>query len=360
MSEDVTTAQKEIVRNFLPKELIIDSWSKISAYYDDLLEREIVSKESLEKWILDRSELEAVLEEDLAWRYIKMNIDTTDAKLADSFNFFVQEIEPKIAPYSDKLNRKLIDSQYLKELDQNKYRIFLRGIKRNIELFREENVPILTKIQTDSQKYGMIAAKMTVEIDGKELTMQQAGMLLKDLDREKRKAVFEKMAKRRSEDEEALDDLFNGLLSLRNQVAKNAGFDNYKDYKFAALGRFDYTSKDCENFHDSIKNEIVPIVKRFNLKRQEKMGLDPLRPWDLEVDISGKAPLKPFEGGNQLLQKTISCFYEIDEYFGRCLETMRDLGHLDLDSKQGKAPGGFNYPLHESGIPFIFMNAVGT
>jgi oligoendopeptidase F len=347
-------------RKFVSENLAVDSWEKIKPLFNNLVEREISSVEELEGWMLDRSELGAALEEDLAWRYIKMNIDTTDKALAEKFHFWIKEISPKTAPYTHKLNLKLIESLYLKELDQEKYRIYLRSIKKQIEIFRKENIPLFTEMEAKQQEYGAISAKMSIEVNGKKLTMQQAAQLLKDTDRQKREGVFNKISARRLEDEKALDDLFDELIELRQQIAKNAGFDNYRDYMFSAMGRFDYTVKDCFNFHDAIEQEIVPIITSFERKRKEKLGYAFYKPWDTTVDVDGLDPLKPFEGGKMLTDKSIQCFARLRPYFGECLATMQAMKHLDLESKDGKAPGGFMYPLYEIGVPFIYMNAVGS
>jgi oligoendopeptidase F len=347
-------------RKFVSENLAVDSWEKIKPLFNNLVEREISSVEELEGWMLDRSELGAALEEDLAWRYIKMNIDTTDKALAEKFHFWIKEISPKTAPYTHKLNLKLIESLYLKELDQEKYRIYLRSIKKQIEIFRKENIPLFTEMKAKQQEYGAISAKMSIEVNGKKLTMQQAAQLLKDTDRQKREGVFNKISARRLEDEKALDDLFDELIELRQQIAKNAGFDNYRDYMFSAMGRFDYTVKDCFNFHDAIEQEIVPIITSFERKRKEKLGYAFYKPWDTTVDVDGLDPLKPFEGGKMLTDKSIQCFARLRPYFGECLATMQAMKHLDLESKDGKAPGGFMYPLYEIGVPFIYMNAVGS
>jgi oligoendopeptidase F len=347
-------------RKFVPENLVIDSWKKIESLFDDLLNREISSVTELEKWMLDRSELAAVLEEDMAWRYIKMNIDTTDKELGEKFSFWIKEISPKTAPYSHKLNLKLVESPYLKKLDQEKYRIYLRGVNKQIEIFREENIALFTEMEAKQQEYGAIAAKMTIEVDGEQITMQKAGLLLKDTDRSKRELIYNKIQNRRSQDEKALDDLFNELIELRQNIAKNAGFDNYRDYMFAAMGRFDYTPKDCFDFHDAIAKEIVPIINSFEQKRKDKLGYTSYKPWDTSVDVDGLSPLKPFEGGTELTDLSIECFNRLRPYFGECLSTMKAMKHLDLESKNGKAPGGFMYPLYEIGVPFIYMNAVGS
>ncbi|TXB66936.1 M3 family oligoendopeptidase [Vicingus serpentipes] len=347
-------------RNFLPDNLVIDSWEKIAPYFEDLKTRTINNVTELEKWLKDRSELEAVLEEDMAWRYIKMNIDTTDEQLAESFNFFITEVEPKVAPYDNDFNLKLVNSPYVDELNKEKYHIYIRGIKKQIEIFREENIPLNTKLQADAQKYGAISAKMTINYDGKELTLQQAANYLKNIDRAIREEVFHLSNNRRLEDEEQLNTLYTELIQLRNKVAQNAGFANYRDYMFAAMGRFDYKPQDCFDFHNAIAKEVVPVTNMFDQEKKQLLGVDTLKPWDTAVDPTGKAPLKPFEGGEELIDKSIQCFYKIRPFFGDCLEIMKQMKYVDLDSKKGKAPGGFNYPLHEIGVPFIYMNSVGS
>ncbi len=348
------------IRKFLPQNLSIDSWKKIESYFIDLKERSLSSAKELEKWLLDRSELEAVLSEDMAWRYIKMTCDTTNQALTDSFNFFINEIEPHIAPYSNDLNKKLVESPYLKELDQEKYKIYLRGVKKALEIYRDENIPLLTKIATESQKYGAISAAMTIEWKGEEITLQKAASLLKDTDRKVREEVFYKIQKRREADKNTLNDLFSELVKLRHQVAVNAGFKNYRDYKFAELGRFDYTIEDCYNFHESIAKEILPLAEATDAERKKILKLDTLKPWDMDVDVQGKPALHPFDTGEELITKSIDCFHKVRKTYGEYLQIMKEMKHLDLESRKGKAPGGYNYPLNEIGVPFIFMNSVGT
>lgn len=347
-------------RKFIPENLIIDSWQKIKPFFKNLLERKITSVTNLEKWMKDRSELEAVLEEDMAWRYIKMNIDTTNKKLSERFHFWITEISPNTAPYSHKLNLKLIESNFLQELDKKKYKIYLRSVKQHIQIFREENIPLFTEMEKKQQEYGAIFAKMNIEVDGEKITLQKATSILKSTDRSKRKEVYKKISERTLKDEQILDDLLDELIILRQKIAKNSGFDNYRDYKFAAMGRFDYTSEDCFAFHNAIEKEIVPIINSFEKERKEKLKYKSYKPWDTSVDASGNPPLQPFKKGNDLTDLTIRCFNKLRPYFGECISIMKKMNHLDLESKEGKAPGGFMYPLYEIGVPFIYMNAVGS
>ncbi len=348
-------------RNFVAEGLIIDDWLKIEGYFKDLVDRKIDNLESFKNWLRDQSELEAILEEDMAWRYIKMTIDTKDEQLSLDYSFFVTEIAPKMAPFDDLLNKKLMNSQFKKELENNDaYKIYFRSVQKSIELFREENIPLKTQSQEKSKEYGTISAAQSIEWEGETLTMQQASNLLKKQDEVIRKEAFQKMVSRRSEDVEALEQLFDDLIVLRHKIAVNAGYKNYRDYKFDELGRFDYTKEDCFDFHAAIKEHIVPMVQEIQKEHANKMGKERIKPWDSEVDPDGKEPLVPFKDGKELLNTTKSIFKEIDPFFGDCLQTMDEMKHLDLDSKAGKAPGGYNYPLYEIGVPFIFMNAASA
>jgi oligoendopeptidase F len=358
-TNQVVTPTKPL-RQFLSQDLQIDSWIKIEPYFIDLKNRIINSTKELEKWLTDRSELEAALSGDFAWRYIKMTCDTSNQMLTDSYNFFVSEIDPHIAPFSNELNIKFIQSPFLKELDDSTYKIYIRGIKKALELYREENIPLQTKIATESQKYGAITAEMTITWEGKEITLQMASSLMKDTNRKIREEVYHKIQKRISLDTKTLNDLFSELIHLRHQVAINAGFKNYRDYKFDELGRFDYTVNDCFHFHESIAKEILPLAEVSDHERKNKLHLDALKPWDADVDVEGKAPLKPFSSASELIEKSIECFTKVRPAYGAYLQIMKRMGYLDLDSRIGKAPGGYNYPLYEIGVPFIFMNSVGT
>ncbi|OYU96807.1 MAG: oligoendopeptidase F [Bacteroidetes bacterium B1(2017)] len=348
-----------IHHKFLADKLKITSWEVLEPYFSQLVNREINSKAELETWLKHRSELEAFVSEDLAWRYVRMTCDTNNKTLEEAYLFFVSEIEPQISPITDALNKKLIACPFVAELDQQKYFIYLRGLKKEIELFREENIPLMAQIAAESQKYGSILGSMSVEMEGKELTLQQAANYLKSTDRNLREEAFKKINEKRAAHTEELDNLFDTLIKLRHQVALNAGFANFRDYMFAAMGRFDYTPKDCFNFHEAIQKQVLPLVKDFNLKRQAALGFT-LRPWDMEVDVENKPALEPFTSGADLLEKTIKCFAKVDDYFAYCIKTMDDMNRLDLESRKGKAPGGYNYPMAETNVPFIFMNAASS
>jgi len=347
-------------RPFIGEEMDLKSWDDVRPFYDDLLNRPIENADDLRQWLLDRSELESYLSENFAWRYIRMTCDTSSEDLINQLNFFIAEIQPQMTAYGNDLDLKAVNSPFLSQLTDAGYDVMVRGMKKAIEIFREENIPLQTEMQTEERKYGAIAGAMTVVIDGKEVTLPQASDLLQSTDRAVREEAWRKIWERRYEDHEPLDELFDRLRILRHQVAVNAGFANFRDYAFAALGRFDYTPEDCVNFHESVAGAVVPLLDTLADERKQKLGVDPLRPWDSKVDPDGHPPLKPFTSGSELLEKTIACFDRLDVQLGNYLRIMRAMGHLDLESRKGKAPGGYNYPLEEVGVPFIFMNATSS
>lgn len=348
-------------RKFVGENFKVTTWEALKPYLDKLLERDLNSLADLKEWFLDRSEIEAVLSEDMGWRYIRMTCFTENEEYRKAYQDFVENIQPHLATVSDQLNKKAAASPFLTQLaGKEGYDIMIRSLKKDIEIFREENVPIYVEINTDTQKYAQINGAMTIEWEGKEVTLPQASVVMMSTDRRKREEVYHKIAERRLKDKETLDDLFTKLIQLRHKVSANAGFRNFRDYMFKSLGRFDYTPQDCFDFHEAIHGEVVPLLNKFSAERKAALKVDQLRPWDKAVDPEGREALKPFVDGKELTAKSIEVFKRLDPFLGQCLSIMNAMGHLDLESRKGKAPGGYNYPLSEIGVPFIFMNATST
>ncbi len=347
-------------RSFIPVDFEVVSWHQLEPHYQQLLDRPIPNVGVLQQWLKDRSELDSAVSEDYRWRYINMTRDTRDVETTDRLQFYYKEVDPYLSAINFQLNKKLAESPFLNELDEQKYFIYLRNVRKQISLFREENLPLQKELKLRENEYAAIIGNMEITYGGKTLTLQQANAYLKNPDRNVRQEVFNLMGERRLQDKQKLEDLFDELLKLRHQVAVNAGFENYRDYKFASMGRFDYTPADCKAFQNTVAEVVTPIMVKLMETRQAKLGLDPLKPWDLDVDTTGRKALKPYADGTDLANKTIQVLDSVDHYFAQCLENMRQNNLLDLDSRSGKAPGGYNMTLPETGSAFIFMNSAGT
>jgi len=329
-------------RTYLPEEFTITTWETLQPFFEELVNRKIQSADELYKWYLDRSELESAVSENMGWRYIKMTCDTTNEEIKNAFNYFVSEIQPAMAPFSNQLDTKALEDPFLDELKSKEgFDIVIKLLQKDKKVYREENIPLFSEIEQSAHQFGSISAAMTIEMDGKELTMQQASDFLLLKDRAKREEAWKKINERRYQEKDTLNDLYSKLIKLRHQ----------------AMGRFDYTPSDCFTFHEAIREEVVPVLNLLAEDRKKALGFNELKPWDLAVNYFGDTPLKPFTDADDLTQKTIECFSELDTYSAQCIRTMKQIGHLDLMSRKGKAPGGYNYPLDETGVPFIFMNA---
>jgi len=350
---------QKLAHHYLPKDFVLTDWASLEPYFKELSDRPIEDALGLEKWLKDLSELEAFISEDACWRQIKMTCDTTDKSLEEAFNFFCMEIQPKMQPYADALNKKLMACPFTQTLDKDTYFTYLRAVQKSIDLFRTENIAIQAELSVMQQQYGAIAGKMTITHEGQEYTLQQAAQFLESEDRNIRESVYRKIQERRLEDKTAMHDLFSSLIQKRHQVAINAGFENYRDYKFVELGRFDYTKEDCYQFHEAVKLHVLPLIDKIYARKKQKLGLEVLKPWDTEAEPAGTKPLRPFTDGKDLYEKSVACFDQLHPFFADCLKKMNSLKHFDLESRKGKAPGGYNCPLAESGAPFIFMNAAG-
>jgi oligoendopeptidase F len=348
------------LRTYVASKLVVGGWDDVAHHFEELLHRKIGSVEDLRTWLQNFSELEAVVAEEGAWRYIRMTLDTRDEKAGARYQQFVGEVLPNVEQWTDKLHRRLVAEPLLDQVEGPGYAVLFRGIRAQLEVFREENVPLHAELRSMGQEYSGTIGGMTIAWNGGEITLPKAASILESTDRAEREQVFRAIAARRGQERDKLDLLFDRMVHKRHTVAVNAGFTNFRDYMYKAMGRFDHGPEDATAFHASVEHEVLPVVERLALERRTALGLDQLKPWDLSVDVSGKPPLRPFTSPDQLVDLTVAVFEKLDPYFASCIRSMQHQGRLDLASREGKAPGGYNYPLYESGAPFIFMNAVGT
>lgn len=351
--------QPEFPRSFVPQHCELGDWEAIHPLFEDLIERELESPEQLETWLLHQSELAACLDEERARRYIAMTCNTHDPQCESRFLHFLENIEPKCKPLWHQINQKYHDSPLRSQLPQTRYEVLDRNIEAEIRIYHPDNVALQTKAAKWSQKYQKICGAMTVEFNGEEHTLPQMSKYLEETDRSLRENAWERVAMRRLQDREEIDEIFDELIELRDRIARTAGFDHYVDYAFMANQRFDYRPEDCVTFHQAVEHYVVPLARRLTETRREIMGLEALRPWDMAVDPLGRPPLRPFANTDELVEGVKRILRHVDNSLAEQFEGMAQRRELDLDSRKGKAPGGYQYTLEESRRPFIFMNAAG-
>ncbi len=348
-------------RQFVPAQLDLGDWAKIAPLFDQLETRLTAAKTiaDLEAWLLAWGELSAALDEEASRRYIAMTCHTDNADAEKAYLQFVEQIEPQLKPSQFKLEKSFIVHPQRTKLLSPRYDVFIRDVQNHVELFREENVALETEESKVGQQYQKLSGSLTVQFRGEEKTLIAMGKLLEEPDRPLRQEAWELVAKRRLQEREKFEDQFDQLVNLRQKIAANAGFQNYRDYAFRAKGRFDYTPQHCFDFHDAVASEVVPAVRELQAQRRQQLGLDKLRPWDTAVDPLNRPALKPFEQVADMVTRTQKIFDQLDGELAGGFQQMQDLKLLDLANRKGKAPGGYQSTLNEARLPFIFMNAVG-
>lgn len=353
---------------FVPQNLDATKWDQIEPLLDALMARKVETPGQLEAWLVDRGELEAACNEAEANLYITMTCRTDNPASQAAFLSYIETIPPKLKPRLFELDKRQVQLRDRIALDQSRYHVLDRGTKAAVEIFRPENVPIQTELERLSTKYQEIIGAMTVTFEGKEQTLPQMARYQESTDRAVREAAFRAVAERRARDADAIDLIFNDMVVLRDRMARNAGFKDFVGYTFKARQRFDYTPQDCFKFHEACEKVIVPFLRRLDEQRRKSLGVDTLRPWDKGVDVKGRPPLRPFEGGADLVRKTRATLSSLDPRLERMFATLGDGSeargseggaNLDLDSRKGKAPGGYQYMRDRIRKPFIFMNAAG-
>ena len=339
-------------------------WDEIKPYVNELLNRKISCSKCIEGIIRDVSELSEHISEKGALLYIAMTCDTESDEKRSSFLDFVENVRPKLSEFSDSLNRRLIEHEAVKNLP-SRYDLMIRSMKNDVDIFRKENIPLgveQTKLVTESQT---INGAMTVEFNGNEYTLPEMRRFLESNERAIREGAWKAVSDRRMQDEERLSEIFDELIVIRSKIARNAGFETYTDYMFRAMERFDYSKEDCLEFHDAIEAVCVPLMREINSQRVVSLDLDFLMPWDVNEktgvgpDLQGRAPLKPFDNVGEMVEKLSTLFHNMSEDLGEKFDMLVEMDTLDLDTRKGKAPGGYQYYLQKSRVPFIFMNAAG-
>ncbi len=357
------TTPSTALSSAIPQDLDASQWSAIEPLANELLARTVQSASDLETWLLDRSELDAACSESRALLYINMTCHTDQESAASAWERYIETVAPPLKRISFELDKRQHDLCKQYPLDQQRYAVIIRDTRACIEIFRDENVPLQTEADKLDQQYDKIRGDQTVEFEGETRTVPQMARYYQSTDRALRERAWLASSQRTLQDVDAIDDIYDKMIALRNKIAQNAGFDNYRDYAFAAKLRFDYTPTDCTEMHDAIAEHCVPFVKKLDERRTEHLAVSELRPWDLSVDELGRDPLRPFETGQQLVEKTRRVFEHLDPQLAELFATMGDntepFESLDLDSRKGKAPGGYQYMRDRSRKPFIFMNAAG-
>ena len=330
-------------------------WTEYEQYFSKLNDIEI-DNENVAEWLKTWSSLNEIIGELGTDLYIGTTVDTTNKKIRDRYYEFLEEISEPASTYNQKLKKKFLETG----LTPEEFEVPLRAIKSEVELFEEENLSLITKDKKLAKEYDEIIGNQTVTWEGKEVTLTQLQPVLLETDRNRREEVFRLVTSRRLEDREAINRVWVKMLEVRERIAKNAGYENYRDWRWEYLQRFDYSPEDCLEFHEAIRETVVPACASLLESRKKKMKIEKLMPWDISVDPLGREALKPFSTIKELENGCQNIFNKVDKKLGGYFNQMRAKNLLDLENRKGKAPGAYCAEYSYRRLPFIFHNAVGT
>ena len=346
-------------RRFVPEGFDPGDPTAVEQLFDELKQRTITTVNELQRWLEDESELTSTIEAEVARRYIEMTCHTDSETAQQRFRQIERDVAPRVKVLRDAFDQKLLDSPLIDQLDSERYAVLVRSRRAAREIFRAENTLLQTEESELQTKQQAVMGQLSVEFRGKTHTMQQMGPYLESQDRELRRGAYMASLEARRAVWEPLEDILDELIGLRTRMARNAGFDTYTPYRFRQLQRFDYDPETCREFHAAVEQKVVPVVRALAESRRQKLGVDTLRPWDLEVDPDGLEPLRPFETEPQLVELVRSTLDAVDTRFATEFDLLQENQLLDLMSRQGKAPGGYQYTIEDVRLPFIFANSVG-
>ena len=348
---------------FVPADLDCSDFANLQPYYDQLAARPVDTLADLEQWLIDFSDLTAVVSERRSRLYIDHSCRMDDADREAAYMHYVEHIAPKIQPLVFKLQKKCLDSPACAQLEvsDERYRILLREWRTEVGLYRDENIPRFTEVTKLSNNYGKIRGSIAVTYRDQEYTLPQLGKFMEQTDRSVREEVFRLSEAEQFKHRDTIDDIFDKLIALRSTIASEAGEPDYRSYAWKSYSRFDYTPQHCHDFADAVEQCCMPLVTAMDERRLTNLKLDRLRPWDLSVDPFGRPPLQPFDASDvdSFVSTTRQIIDAIAPELGTDFESLRATGCLDLDSRKAKRPGGFQASLEASRRPFIFMNAAG-
>ncbi|MFH0825304.1 MAG: M3 family oligoendopeptidase [Pseudomonadota bacterium] len=330
------------------------SWPDFEPYYNRLISISVDSG-SVTEFLADWSRLSELVSESYSRLMVATTRNTADKEAEQRYFTFLDEIYPKSEEAEQRLKMKLLDCGIVPP----GFEIPYIRMRTESELFREENLPLVALEQKMCTEYDKIMGAQTVQWNGSEITIQQLRPAYQDPDRSLRERAWRSAAERQIRDYGAIGDLWGRFLDLRLKMAANAGFDDYRSFRWKDLNRFDYTPQDCMRFHEAIEKAVVPVAARLCEKRRELLGVESLRPWDMNVDPLGRPPLKPFSEAADLKAQTSRLFHSLDPQLGAYFDIMVVEDLLDLDNRKNKAPGGYCCSFAAVKRPFIFMNAVG-
>jgi oligoendopeptidase F len=330
-------------------------WAQIQPYFDEL-EATPLSEANLGQWMADWARVGKLVDEGYWYLWVQTTRDTLDAEAEVRFLRFLSDLQEPALAAEQRLKLKLLESG----LKPDQFEAPMRNLRAQADLFREANLPLLTQTEELGGEYDRIRAAQTVTWNGEEITLVKLSLEQYNPDRSVRERAWRASMERCLADREAINEVWARSMHLRREIAANADLPNYRAYRWQQMLRLDYTPEDCERFHDAVERVVVPAAERVLERRRKRLGYATMRPWDVEVDASGRPPLHPFTDVPDLETKAARVLECLDPQLANYFRIMQREELLDLENHPGKMPSSYcaTYPVQRR--PYLFMNVVGT
>ncbi|GEM45382.1 M3 family metallopeptidase [Deinococcus cellulosilyticus] len=321
----------------------------------EALVQEPLNQQNLDVWVSRWSDLEKQVRETVNDAYFRKVQNVRDEDTEKFYAFLLEEVAPKAKAYSSKLAERFLEVNP----EQPRYQQMLKNFRTEKQVRTPELIQLQAEIDPLAATYDEITGKMMAVVDGVEMPGEEAWTLVFDQNRDTRekgwRAYYEMWKAHRTE----LGELLLTLVQKRRHMAKVGGFSDYRAYCWAELNRTDYTPADTQKLQQGILQQVTPLAKAVRQKQAERLGLQSLRPWDLNVE-EGES-LKPFQTTQQLLDLTANALREVSADWFRVFDGYRtrrpDL--IDIETRADKGTGGFCEFLYQQGYPHIFMSLMG-
>lgn len=342
-----------------PIEFLKWDWDRMKPFANELLRHRLTAA-SVDGWLADWSALARLIAESFNRLYIRTTTHTNDLAAQASFKKYSEEVMPRAREFEQAMKERLIRSG----LRPEGMAVPLRRMHSDAAIYRVENLALRSRCEALEAEYNALAGSRTFQWDGETLTQAQVWTRLGDSDRALREHAWRSLAACLEGQKAELDRLWVELLGLRQQMARNAGLQDYRTFRWRELARFDYTPQDCRVFHAGIVHKVLPAVQRLAERRRRELALDRVRVWDdywhLRPDPLGRPPLRPFQSADELEETVERIFSEVDPMLAGYYGVMRRAGLLDLEARPYKGQGGYMCELPASQRAFIFANVVGS
>jgi M3 family oligoendopeptidase len=330
------------------------------AFYDALTER-LEQAASARQALGVFKEWDAQRREFLTWSALadlQFQQDTGDPRRKAAIEL-LNALRPKIQGLEVALKRKFLASPLRAALEGELGEYLFTRWQIEVTSYDPVVEPFAVKEAKLHDDYVELLASARFDFRGEQLNLPQMGKFGEHPDRNvRREAAFTKWDFFSGHREE-LDRLYDALVHIRTETARELDYHNFIELGYRRLARTDYGPAEVARYREEIVREIVPLARRIVQRQANDLGIDEVMVWDEHV-FDRNEPPKPPQQYDEMMTAARKAFSGLGPEIGSFAALMMDRDLLDLRARGGKAGGGFCTGFPTYGLPYIFANFNGT